>query len=132
MYQDEYNDCTSFKARFHQYFVHGESSDCSQWLRDYKSCRKYEDSKGFDVAAGEAVVNSEARRREIRFQGHYGNTVWKKRLAPPPDWSKPLPEWMQRRDENSFLNYKQMELDGKVAASNVFDTAPPTFFCSIM
>lgn len=112
--------------------MHGENTDCSQWLKDYKNCRKYEDSSGFDVAAGEKVVNSEERRRELRFRGHYGNTVWKKRATPPEDWSKPLPDWMQKKNENTYLNYKQMEMEGKeVIGSKILD-ANPSFFCSIM
>lgn len=83
------------------------------------------------MKAGEEVINSEAKRREIRFRGHYGNTVWRKRQAPPEDWSKPLPEWMQEKNKNTFLNYKQMEMEGKVPPSNIFEGTTPKL-CSIM
>ena len=26
------------KAKFHQYFIHGEPTDCSQWKKDYENC----------------------------------------------------------------------------------------------
>jgi hypothetical protein len=38
MYKEEYSDCTSLKARFHQYFIFGKTIDCSQWKRDFDSC----------------------------------------------------------------------------------------------
>jgi hypothetical protein len=41
MYKEEYSDCTSIKARFHQYFVFGKTIDCSQWERDFSSCVKW-------------------------------------------------------------------------------------------
>lgn len=113
MYQDEYDDCTSFKARFHQYFVHGKNIDCSQWQRDFENCLRYEKSNGNDTAAGEAVIRSESERRDVRMKAHYGNTTWKPRTNPPSDWSKPLPEWFKKRNENTFLELKQMELDGR-------------------
>lgn len=49
-----------------------------------------------------------------RFHGHYANNVWEKRKAPPEDWAKPLPEWMEKKNENSYLQLKQMEMEGKV------------------
>ncbi|KOC64589.1 UPF0545 protein C22orf39 like protein [Habropoda laboriosa] len=41
IYKDEYNDCTSIRARFHQYFVFGEPINCKQWNTDYKNCKKW-------------------------------------------------------------------------------------------
>lgn len=50
-----------------------------------------------------------------RLRAHYRNDVWKKRDGPPPDWDKPLPEWMQKRDENTYLAIKAKEMrEGKV------------------
>lgn len=126
MYKDEYDDCTSFKARFHQYFINGENTDCTQWQTDYKNCVRYRDSNGNDVQAGVAVIKSEEERRLKRFHGHYANNVWEKRNAPPPDWSKPLPEWMEKKNENSYLQLKQLELEGKAPAQD------EKSYCSIM
>uniref|UniRef100_A0A1A9VX74 Synaptic plasticity regulator PANTS n=1 Tax=Glossina austeni TaxID=7395 RepID=A0A1A9VX74_GLOAU len=113
VYKDEYDDCTSIKARFHQYFIHGESVDCTQWHNDFRNCVRYEESNGNDLAAGQAVIDSEEERRLKRFKGHYGNTVWKKRKNPPEDWSKPLPDWLEKRYENSYLSLK-METESKM------------------
>lgn len=44
MYKEEYSDCTSVKARFHQYFIHGRAVDCAQWNRDYSNCCRWRDS----------------------------------------------------------------------------------------
>lgn len=114
MYKDEYDDCTSFKARFHQYFINGENTDCTQWKTDYKNCLRYRESNNNDVDSGVAVIKSEEERRLKRFKGHYDNNVWKKRSEPPADWTTPLPEWMEKKNENSYLQLKQMEADGKV------------------
>ncbi|CAD7013782.1 unnamed protein product [Ceratitis capitata] len=127
VYKDEYDDCTSIKARFHQYFIYGENVDCSQWKKDYDNCERYVNSNGNDVAAGEAVINSEAERRRKRLEAHYSNTTWKKRTHPPEDWSKPLPEWLAKKNENTFLEVKQMELDGRKPVEVVEKS-----FCAIM
>lgn len=60
-----------------------------------------------------------------RFRAHYRNDIWKKRDSPPTDWDKPLPDWMQKRNENSFLAQKAKELkEGK--------QEEPSKSCSIM
>jgi hypothetical protein len=45
MYKEEYSDCTSIKARFHQYFIFGKTVDCSQWKRDFDNCVRWKDKK---------------------------------------------------------------------------------------
>ncbi|KAJ8725822.1 hypothetical protein PYW08_004005 [Mythimna loreyi] len=113
LYKDEYKDCTSFRGRFQQYFVYGETLDCNQWKKDYDNCCKWE-NKG-DIKAAEALIASEKARRMERLRAHYRNDIWKKRDSPPADWDKPLPEWMQKRDENSYLAIKAKEMrEGKV------------------
>ncbi|KAM3963080.1 synaptic plasticity regulator PANTS [Aphomia sociella] len=122
LYKDEYKECTSFKGRFQQYFVYGETIDCNQWKKDYDNCCKWEDSK--DEKAAEALINSEKARRLDRLRAHYRNDIWKKRESPPVDWNKPLPEWMAKRDENTYLAQKAKDLkEGKVDNDS---------FCSIM
>ncbi|OWR46436.1 UPF0545 protein C22orf39 homolog [Danaus plexippus] len=117
VYKDEYDECTSFKGRFHQYFIYGESLDCNQWKKDYTNCRKWVDNN--DVKAGKAVIQSETARRLERLRPHYQNNVWKKRESPPADWDKPLPEWLQKRDENSYLALKAKEMkEGKEEATS--------------
>ncbi|XP_034840133.1 synaptic plasticity regulator PANTS [Maniola hyperantus] len=124
IYKDEYKECTSFRARFHQYFIYGETLDCNQWKKDYNNCCKWTDDG--DLKAAEAVIKSERIRRLDRLRGHYQNNVWTKREAPPPDWDKPLPEWMVKRDENTYLAYKAKEMrEGKEEESE-------KSFCSIM
>jgi hypothetical protein len=44
MYKEEYSECTSVKARFHQYFIFGKSVDCSQWKRDFENCVRWRDN----------------------------------------------------------------------------------------
>ncbi|XP_055928403.1 uncharacterized protein LOC129959545 isoform X2 [Argiope bruennichi] len=40
-YKEEYKDCKSIKARFHQYFVYGDTVDCTQWKNDYMNCMHF-------------------------------------------------------------------------------------------
>ncbi|XP_028165298.1 synaptic plasticity regulator PANTS [Ostrinia nubilalis] len=124
LYEDEYDECTSFRGRFHQYFIYGRTLDCNQWKRDHDNCCKWVNKK--DVKAAEAVINSEKARRMERLRAHYRNDTWKKRDAPPEDWAKPLPEWMVKRDENTLLAIKAKEIrEGK-------DEKVEKSFCSIM
>ncbi|KAF2894098.1 hypothetical protein ILUMI_12073 [Ignelater luminosus] len=110
-YLDEYKDCRSIAARLHQLFVYGETIDCSQWRRDYDNCRKWQDTK--DMQAAKELVKSETNRRLTRLRAHYNNDVWEKRKEPPEDWNKPLPEYLQKEYENTFLNLKSKELKGE-------------------
>ncbi|XP_059057151.1 UPF0545 protein C22orf39 homolog [Achroia grisella] len=119
LYKDEYKECTSFRGRFQQYFVYGEPIDCNQWKKDYDNCCKWEDSK--DIKAAEALINSEKARRLERLKAHYRNNTWKKRESPPTDWNKPLPEWMVKRDENTYLAQKSKEIrEGKIEEDSSF------------
>lgn len=108
---EEYRDCRSIKGRFQQYFVHGDSLDCSSWEHDFENCVKFEEKK--DLKAAKAVIDNETSRRKKRMKAHFGNNVWKKRDAPPEDWSKPLPDHLNQQYENSFLDVKSKELRGE-------------------
>ncbi|XP_069705031.1 synaptic plasticity regulator PANTS [Periplaneta americana] len=110
IYKEEYNDCTSFKARFHQYFIFGETVDCSQWKRDFDSCVKWNTDN--NPAALKELVESETERRRKRLEGHYKNTVWEKRSSPPRDWNKPLPDRLVKEYENTYLDHRAREMAG--------------------
>ncbi|XP_023168299.2 UPF0545 protein C22orf39 homolog [Drosophila hydei] len=127
LYKDEYDDCSSFKARFHQYFVFGKNTDCSQWLKDFQDCERYQRSNGNDMEAGNAIIKSEEQRRLARLRAHYANDTWTKRKQPPEDWAKPLPEWLEKRNENTYLELKQKELMGLSVPE-----AEPCSYCAIM
>ncbi|EDW01986.1 UPF0545 protein C22orf39 homolog [Drosophila grimshawi] len=127
LYKDEYDDCNSFKARFHQYFIFGKDADCSQWLTDFKNCERYQQSNGNDMEAGAAIIKSEELRRMTRLQAHFANDTWAKRKSPPEDWAKPLPDWLEKRNENTYLELKQKELSGEAAPQE-----EQRSFCAIM
>lgn len=109
MYEEEYKDCTSLKSRFHQYFIHGKSVDCNQWKHDYSSCLRYERDTS-DWKSANEVINSEIDRRTIRMQAHYENNIWRKRINPPADWNKPLPDWLIKKNQNTYLNVRASEI----------------------
>ncbi|XP_058822675.1 UPF0545 protein C22orf39 homolog [Topomyia yanbarensis] len=110
-YSEEYDDCTSIKARFNQYFIHGESIDCTQWKRDFDNCVRFERNQQ-DTKSALQLIESERERRMNRLGAHYRNDVWKKREQAPKDWSKPLPEKMQKEYEQSYLALKAQEIQG--------------------
>ncbi|XP_026469636.1 UPF0545 protein C22orf39 homolog [Ctenocephalides felis] len=120
MYDEEYDDCRSIKARFHQYFIFGKELDCEQWKTDYNNCIKY--TKNNDLQAAQELIDSETNRRRERLKGHYGNTTWQKRKEPPHDWNKPLPEWLAKQNEHSYLEIRKKELvkDGNSLADRTF------------
>lgn len=97
------------KGRFHQYFIHGESIDCLPWKRDYDSCVRFERNPS-DLQAAQEIIASEEQRRTDRLRAHYQNTVWTRRKAPPSDWKKPLPEWLQEKNRNTYLEVKANEM----------------------
>lgn len=58
MYKDEYKDCTSFRARFQQYFVYGETLDCNQWKKDYDNCCKWESKRDMKAAVSTKTIKN--------------------------------------------------------------------------
>ncbi|XP_063972351.1 synaptic plasticity regulator PANTS [Diachasmimorpha longicaudata] len=108
MYNSEFKVCNSFRGKFNQLFVDGETADCSQWKVDYNNCTKWK--KLDDQQAYEDLVASEKVRRVQRLKGHYMNDVWTRREAPPTDWNAPLPKWLEERDSGTFLAAKQQQI----------------------
>ncbi|XP_065332803.1 synaptic plasticity regulator PANTS isoform X1 [Cloeon dipterum] len=105
-YKDELSECTSMKGRFHQYFIYGQPQDCSQWKVDYENCGKAETN----AKAMNELVTSERKRYAQRMLPHLKNDTWENRKSPPEDWSKPLPEFLQKAYEGSYLDLKNKEL----------------------
>ncbi|KAF3421149.1 hypothetical protein E2986_09081 [Frieseomelitta varia] len=124
VYKEEYADCTSIKARFHQYFIHGEILDCKQWKIDYENCNLWTEHK--NKKACYELINSEKTRRVNRLKDHYKNDIWERRDKPPENWNAPLPKWLEERNSNSYLkivNEKLKETKNEIANRN---------FCTIM
>ncbi|CAN7984855.1 unnamed protein product, partial [Ixodes hexagonus] len=100
-YLEEYKDCKSIRGRFHQYFIFGSTLDCDNWSKDYTNCLRWRKEK--DIEALRSVVDSEAQRKKERLDGSLQNNVWELRSEPPKDWNKPLPEWMNEKLRNTYL-----------------------------
>jgi len=134
-YREEYNDCKSIKARFHQYFVHGETLDCNQWNEDYNNCCAWGNKE--DIKALKELTESEQVRAKTRLKAHFGNDVWENRASPPSDWNSELPKDIKKEYESSFLKIKadelksgKMTLDDEESKSSMFDISETT--CSIV
>lgn len=124
---EEYKECKSIKGRFQQYFVNGDILDCSSWIQDINDCINFEE-KG-DYNAAKRIIEHESERRNERMKDHMGNDVWQKRKAPPEDWNKPLPEYISKRYENSYLEVKSRESKGETSPD--ISIKEPVY-CSIM
>ncbi|XP_044271561.1 UPF0545 protein C22orf39 homolog [Tribolium madens] len=112
VYEEEYKECTSFRGRFHQYFIFGETLDCISWKRDYDNCCRWRENK--DVKSAKEVIENEKRRRKERLVPHFSNDVWSRRKSPPENWNSPLPEHIQKEYEASYLNIKSKEMRGEI------------------
>ncbi|XP_076338927.1 synaptic plasticity regulator PANTS isoform X5 [Tachypleus tridentatus] len=103
------------KARFHQYFVHGQMIDCTQWQNDFKNCMDWRRYR--DIDAFKNVLESERNRIFQRQAAAQANDSWELRDEPPEDWNKPLPDWLQK-EHNSYLKLKQKERIGASETSS--------------
>lgn len=101
-YSEEHSDCKSIRGKFHQYFVHGTTLDCSQWQQDYDNCMLWRKKK--DLDALRAVVESEEKRKEERLKASLENNVWEMRTKPPENWNAPVPEWLAKKFEHSYIS----------------------------
>jgi hypothetical protein len=105
--------------------VNGDILDCSSWNNDLNDCINFEEKN--DYRAGKRIIESENKRRKERMQGHYQNDTWNRRKSPPEDWNKPLPNYITKKYENSFLEMKSKE--AKSEGSPDIDLKEPTYCC---
>ncbi|XP_014215998.1 UPF0545 protein C22orf39 homolog [Copidosoma floridanum] len=113
IYNDEFYECERPKGRFHQYFIFGEYLNCWQWQMDFENCKKWKESQ--DEEAYALLIASEKKRRTERLKGHIENDVWEKRDKPPENWDAPLPEWLEKKNANTYLDFKAKSIrDGTV------------------
>lgn len=124
-YEDEAKECKRIKARFHQYFIHGETTDCNPWFRDASNCTKCIDEK--NTQACKDIIANESRRRLKRLQGHKNNDVWERRSEPPENWGSPLPGWWLKKNRNSLLISSLNDVEEYTAVNE-----PSSSFCSIL
>lgn len=111
MYKDEYKECKSWRGRFNQYFIFGETLSCDQWQEDNNNCFRW--SWMEDKEAAIRLIESELKRKANRIKVHLENDTWTKRDNTPSDWSKPLPDFMVERNKNSYLERKCRELEAE-------------------
>ena len=102
-YLDEARECRRIRARIHQYFIFGEKQDCTQWLTDYYTCADFHKTR--DLKDLPALIHSEEERFKARALASARNNVWTYRTAPPDDWNKPLPDYMQERNKGTVLEF---------------------------
>ncbi|CAL1267943.1 unnamed protein product [Larinioides sclopetarius] len=114
------------KARFHQYFIYGDTIDCTHWKNDYMNCMHFR--KKHDLESLEKVVVSENERKRQRIQSMEQNDVWKYRSSPPENWNSPMPSWMVENKKDSLLINTQNMLNEGIDPTPIFTG----FSCSIL
>ncbi|XP_022686875.1 UPF0545 protein C22orf39 homolog isoform X2 [Varroa jacobsoni] len=110
VYEDEYNDCISMRARLHQKFIFGEYVDCSDWKSDRDNCFKWRTKK--DLVAFDNVVRSELQRKVKRNLATLAtSSVWEFRETPPSqeEWCPELPSFLKEKMEKSTLGELHFE-----------------------
>ena len=122
-FEAELKECRRPKGRFHQYFIHGQLADCSQWREDVANCYRWR--RKADPEAMAALVESERARRDARLEAHRANTVWESRPAPPDGWNGPLPEHLERKRQASFLHRMQTEDEARERGESAGAAPPP-------
>lgn len=118
-YKDESRECGRLRARIHQYFVFGETQDCSGWTRDYEACLAFRKTR--DPQQLSAIIASEEKRFRERTLAAAKNDVWKYRTSPPADWSAPLPDYMEQRTRGTlfqFYSKEQQQLKNSASRPN--------------
>jgi len=89
MYQDEYEECTSFRARWNQKYIFGEEMNCSKWQENFINCIKLRETQ--DITYAEKIIENERERMAEREKQQQTNDVWEYRTQPPAEWAAPLP-----------------------------------------
>lgn len=49
------------------------------------------------------MVKSEEKRKHDRLKASRDNDVWQLRSEPPEDWNAPVPDWMAKKFEQSYI-----------------------------
>lgn len=101
-YMELYRSCKSILSRIHQYYVYGETLDCSPHVNNYNACLSFRKSK--DVSLLDTIISWEKDFINIRMKTVEQNKAWKMRETPPADFDGPLPEFIVKRNRNSIFN----------------------------
>lgn len=109
-YEYEYNNCSSWKAKVNNYFRGIEISDqeCLKYQELFVDCHKYQKDpvNNFNLLLKLNTYENDLMKR--RIDSARGNDIWEMRTSPPSDWNSKLPDWAQKRLENT-LWYKSLQ-----------------------
>lgn len=65
------------------------------------------------------IIESETTRRKERLGAHYANNIWKRRTSPPEDWAKPLPDFIAKDYDRTYLGIKAKEMKGESVSEDM-------------
>lgn len=105
-YNELYRGCKTIRSRIQQYYVYGETLDCSPHKNNYKACLQYRHTR--DASHLDTIIEWEKNLINTRLKTVEQNTTWKRRETPPADFDRPLPEFLKKRSQRSiFRNLDQ-------------------------
>lgn len=110
-YKELYKSCRSFKSRIYQYYVYGETLDCTPHWDNYQSCLKYRKTKNVNLL--EPIIKWEKNLIKTRLETVKQNKAWEMRDKPPEDFNKPLPEFIEKRQKESLLRLYENNKNSK-------------------
>lgn len=100
-YRELYSDCSSLRARVHQYYVFGDLTDCSQHSNNYDSCLNYRKTK--DPQLLQPIIDWEKNLIQKRLDVAAANPCWDAREIPPSNFNGPLPSFVEERHKKSYF-----------------------------
>lgn len=101
-YKELHKSCSSIRNRVNQYYVYGETLDCSDHLKNYEACMKFRKTKDADHL--DRIIDWEKNYINLRVQTVRQNKVWEPRDTPPSDFSDPLPRFIVERNKDSLFH----------------------------
>lgn len=100
-YNELLRSCRSIRGRLHQYYVYGELFDCSEHKNNYNNCMKFRSTQNPDVL--DPIIEWETNLIQTRLNAAKNNKAWAFRKSPPSDFEKPLPEFLQKRQQKTLF-----------------------------
>lgn len=100
-YKELYKSCSGWEGRLRQYYIYGETLDCSEYINNYKICMQYRKTK--DLKLLDPIIDWELNLVQLRLKTVEQNKAWEFRDTPPTDFNAPLPDHIaQRQKKSSF------------------------------
>lgn len=100
-YKELYQLCKSIKNRLYQYYIYGETLDCSPHRNNHEACLSYRNTGNLDLL--DPIIAWENQYITSRKMTVSQNKTWQLRQSPPDDFDKPLPAHIEKNHQKSIF-----------------------------